>query len=228
MTHYDENFMSMAHSSMNVMDENMDGISTIAAFVTAKAKAKELIKNILAEEGKIKNATTGISLDKQTLKLETAELAYMIVSATQAYAHSTHNMELLKSIDFTTDQLMRLRTEQFGPVLANILSIATELKLALKEHGLDQEDLDDLTDLIAVWDGKKQSTRKAILNRKTSNQKQDELMEELNHVYNYTCDNYVNKLKRKFPDFYSKYYNARKVTSLGVKHESVIPNTNPV
>ncbi len=58
MTQNDENKLSMARNTMDVLNSNMAAVSTIEAFVTAKNRAAVLITEITEEEGKIKSNNT--------------------------------------------------------------------------------------------------------------------------------------------------------------------------
>lgn len=219
MTQNDENVVSMANTAINVLIENESIVSSIPAFLTATKRLQFLVKEVIAQEEDIKNNPKGITQDKKTLKAEMAEIGYEIAGTVKAYASDKKNNELYSAIDTTESKLLKLRDEQFGPAINNIIKAAANNLNAAKDHGLDQADIDELADLLDVWDGKKQQPRKAIINRKTSNQAQDEHIAELLNLLNERCDNYANKLKRKNPDFYNQYTNARKIINLGVRHE---------
>ena len=226
MTQDDENVMSMTNTTIDVLVENDAIVSTIAAFLAARKRMQFLVKEIMAEEEEIKNNKTGISNDKKILKAEMAEIGFEIAGSVKAYADEVNNMELYSAMDTTESKLKKLRDEQFGPAISNIIKAATANLVAAKDHGLEQADLDELTDLMDVWDGKKQQPRKAIINRKTSNQAQDEHLDELLNLLNNRCDFYANKLKRKHPDFYNKYTSARKIINLGTRHDKDDNNDN--
>lgn len=219
MTQDDENVMSMTNTTIDVLVENDAIVSTIAAFLAARKRMQFLVKEIMAEEEDIKNNQTGISNDKKMLKAEIAEMGEEIAGSLKAYAKEVKNMELYNAVNTTESKLIKLRDEQFGPAINNIIKAATNNLVGAKDHGLEQADIDEIVDLADVWDGKKQQPRKAIVNRKTSNQAQDEHLDELLDLLNNKCDNYVNKLKRKHPDFYNKYANARRIINLGVRYE---------
>jgi len=223
----DENILSMANTTLKVLKEEKEIVSTIPDFVTVQERIQALIKAIEDEEVEIKNNQTGISKKKRLLKMEIAELGAAVAGTIQAYADKTNNIELNNNISTTDNQLMKLRDEQFGPSINNIIKATTNRMKELQGHGLEQADIDELLDLMDVWDGKKQEPRSAIVNRKTSNQTQDEHFEELATLFNNRCDNYANKLKRKFPEFYSKYTNARKVIHAGVRYEKDLKPKNP-
>jgi len=221
MTQDDENVMSMANTTIDVLVENDAIVSTISAFLAARLRMQFLVKEIIAQEEDIKNNPKGITQDKKMLKAEMVEIGYEIAGSLKAYADDVNNMELYSAMDISQSKLIRLRDEQFGPVINNIIKAAANNLVAAKDHGLEQADIDELTDLLDVWDGKKQQPRKAIVNRKTTNQAQDEHLDELLNLLNNRCDNYANKLKRKHPDFYNKYTNARKIINLGTRSEKV-------
>jgi len=224
MKQEDENFFSMTNATHTVLVENNDAVSTIPAFVTAQARMETLINLIKEEEKEILKNNKGVRSDKQTLKTEIAAVAFEIVGCVKAFANQTKNLELLGNVNYTEKGLIKIRDEQFGPTIALILKKADDNKVELNKHGLEQEDIDELTDLMDEWDGKKQSPRKAIVDRKTTNEKQDDHLEELDDLFKNSFDYYANKLKRKFPEFYTKYTNARQVINLGVRHKH---NDNP-
>jgi len=230
MNQGDENFFSMTTATHTVLVENKDAVSSIPAFVTAQDRMETLINQIKEEEKEILKNNKGVSSDKQTLKTEIAAVAYEVVGLVKTYANQTKNLGLLGNVNYTEKGLIRIRDEKFGPTIALILKKSNDNKVELKKHGLEQEDIDELTNLMDIWDGKKQSPRKAIVDRKTTNEKQDEHLDELEEILQDSCDNYANKLKRKFPEFYTKYTNARQVLNHGVRHkrnDNTPPPENP-
>lgn len=230
MNQGDENFFSMTTTTHTVLVENNDVVSTIPAFVAARARMEALIKLIREEEEEILKNNKGVSSDKKSLKIEIAAMAFEVLSSIKAFAIQTKNLELKGNVNYTEKGLSKIRDEQFGPTIGLILKKADDNKIELKKHGLEQEDIDDLTDLMDVWGGKKQNPRKAIVNRKTTNQSQDDHLDELADLLNDSCDNYVNKLKRKYPEFYTKYTNARQVLNIGTRHknkDNTPPQENP-
>ncbi len=225
MTQGDENHLSMFQSVETVLNENSSIVEAIPALKEAKVELSGLIKGIKEEEAKIKKGTGGVSDDRDGLKQVIASLIYEVACCLQSHADKSKNVELLAKSNYSESKIERLRIQEFGVVGEVILGLAQEHKADLLNHGLEEEELDDLKDYLDVWNGKKDTPRKAILVRKSLNDEQDKLFRTAEDLLKRQIDNLVEKQRKKQPDFHRDYWNARKVIGSGgrkVTHEEKV------
>lgn len=203
--------LTMYRSVEQYLDTNSDIISTIAALITAFAAFKAIIANIIGTMQLTDTSLAGIAVDKGNSRRGLCQMAADIAALIRAYATVSGNNTLKAEVNYTVSKLMRTRDEEVVPRCRIIHDRGAENLSELKNYGVTADKLAELQHAIDSYAAKTPTTRTALSNRKTQNQKLRELFHEGDAILADQIDNLIKNFRTTHPDFHKTYEAVREI-----------------
>lgn len=202
-----------------VLEEHIDKVSTIPAFLKKSNRVKEVLALIRTTDVEIEKFESGIGNAKSSAKRTLANKAYIISQSILEYAEDQNDEELAGSVKFTATQFNRLSDIDLETKARAVYNKLVELLPLLTEQNLKQEDADDLQAAIDLYTSKMNLPRNQIVKRSELNIRQKGYFSEMKKLMK-SCDGYALRFKPKYPEFYVQYIKARVIVDRGGSQSS--------
>jgi hypothetical protein len=160
----------------------------------------------------------GITRDKNVLRSLNTITAMAIVSACKSLASDTKNNELLKSVNFSTSSLNKMREGSYVAACRLIQSTAAAKATSLLAYGITPAMLTDLTNDTTAFENmssKTRTKRSSIVVYTANLQKSIKTM--LNHLKQ-NLDFSIKQFLPAHPDFVEAYFVSRRIVNYGNTH----------
>lgn len=213
-----ENKLSMYRVAEKLLDDNSIIWNGTPGFVISKGLFSGKIVAINTAAAQQQAIITGVSTDKNVLKLSLVDKAAPVAAAIIIYASQNNNNELLEAVNFTHTQLIKTRDDLLGGICQNIHTKATENLLALADFGITAGSLTALQAAITAYSVKVPAPGTAQLTKSTATFNLRKLFKETDVILKMQVDRFVLTFKSSNPDFYTAYQKARVIKDLGATH----------
>ncbi|MBI5214916.1 MAG: hypothetical protein HY960_04130 [Ignavibacteriae bacterium] len=204
---------------------------TITALIKAFANAIILLgENILLLGGKEQERTSaakGKSAVKENVEATLKDTVISISSAIFSYAADIKDAELKVKSKVTKTALDKIRDNDLITLAKNIRELAITHSVALADYDITAQDITDFDSLINSYGTAKVNIGTGISQRKSVGQTQKEIITETDALLKERLDKYVERLKKKHPDFYRQYKAARVIRDIGGTGPKTPPPPTP-
>jgi len=163
---------------------------------------------------------TGIAEAKQKEEDEMIAKTLELSSAVFAYASITNNFELKRMVDFSPSSLKRMSDTELKSMCKLVSKAAISVAKALENYGISATDIEDLDKEIMDYENMIAEPREAVTTRAKATAQLAELFPIADTILKEQLDKLMMIFKAKHPDFYTEYFNSRKIIDLGVRHQS--------
>lgn len=204
------NHFDMYVATQDHMNNNPAVWSGVPVIVTVKNNFDELVSRMAgqSEKAQSKLSVTG---RKEILIKQTGLRASELSGSLQAFAAITNKPDLMKEVDFTKSDAVRMKEKELVTYVGNMIKIARNNLAALTDYAITDEQLtelettlEDLNDLI----GKPRN----ILNQKyVAIGQLSELFDTCNKLLRDQMDKLMLRYRTSNPEFYEGYLRARTI-----------------
>ena len=189
-------------------------------FVEIVTDVETNVKAIDAAHTETSKKTNGITEDKNTLGTDIVDLITEISGSFGAYATRIGNHELYGKVYFTETDLFQMTELEFANKTTEFALLAKQYGDVLARYDFTSEEIAHLQELCAAYSNKMLEPRELVTVRSAVHVRLRALFAETNLLFKKQLDGAVDRYKRKHPDFWNAYYNARKNINYGTRHES--------
>lgn len=216
------NRVNMINVCVAYCDANAPATAGIPSFepVLDAVKAKMVLINSLNQIGS--GTTTGVTLDTNGLREAMTALAFKCASATLAFANATGNNTLAAQVNYTDNQLNKLKKEVVDDVCQSILDATSGNMAGAGPYGVVPTDLTDLQAAIDLYRVSSQNPRQAIITKSQAIRQLEEMVKEVTEdLLKDQLDKMANTLKFTNSNFWFGYKQAREIVDLGHTHAKI-------
>jgi len=211
------------HCTLIQANTNNQAITnTVPAFAQGIIVLSAKIGFIETTSAQQEQAITGVTLNKEALRLILIDVTLSVISPVRAYAVSISDNDLEEQMNFSRSDLAALSVAKISQTAENLLSIINPLLPNLAPFGIAQANLNAWQTAITNYKNKMEDPRIAIVHRKTLTSELEKLFTDTNTLCNKTLDPLAINFKTTQPHFYEDYINSREIIDLGTRHAKII------
>lgn len=164
--------------------------------------------------------TKGIRMQKLTLRGELTALILEVAARMEAYTISINNKVLQKEIEQREYKIKKMREHTVTDLGNYIHERATALQAELAPFGVIPTLLTDLQEATIEYGIMVPKTRGAIVNKAISTKTIKQLLENVDRLIK-RIDGLVTMLRFSEKEFYTQYFNSRKIITRGVRKNAL-------
>jgi hypothetical protein len=165
---------------------------------------------------------TGVAVDKAQVKSIMIEEAIRLSGVLQAYAHSIDSRELENSATLVRHDFRTMKELDADDLALHIYQLGQKYLEDLGDFGYEQEDLDNFASYIKSFSEKIGLPRQVRTGNKEMRAAQQTSFEKADAAIQKLMDNLIDSFKKKDPEFWQAYQNARSVMRSGRKTETIV------
>jgi hypothetical protein len=170
---------------------------------------------------------TGLSKDKNATKALLAKFAYRIGGALHSYAFNNNDATLMAKVHFTESHLRNLRDNDFIEICKGYYDLASVNAPNILGYNIDGTVLQTFTQSIALYEGKSPLPagilKHGAMLTASIRIKDKEIKEYLENSF----DKAIVNLPDTYDPLVQEYFNCRKVTDAGIRHEALETKETP-
>ena len=221
-----ENFMSMCGATDDLLTAEIAIVGGVIALKNGHLTLKNEISVVKAFQMIQETNLSGWAARKGSVKADMIIKSMKIVDGVSAFALTTGDEVLAGEMNYTTSKLEVMRDEQVDVACKLINAKATAVGApALADYNLVAADLTDQTAAIGLYAAVKQMPSGKVDERQAAKKGVEDTVVLLRKNFE-VMDKVVNTMGDSEPEFVKKYFNAREIYDLGVRHEK--PAVPPV
>ncbi|RBQ06948.1 hypothetical protein [Pedobacter miscanthi] len=217
MTQKEENYLTMANVTLQVLNANKSIWADQAAFNKIVAEIDEDVKSLNLSINSAGVKSTGATATKYQAANAAINAAVKYSGLGQIHALEVDDTILFDALKTSASRLEKLPDQQLIPALEHIYSRIDGLKDALKPYGFTGKDLELFHEHIAKFKEHKDNPRIVIAERKGFNNSIPTLLMELKTSF-FKLDRLIKIWEDSNEKFVTDYENARIVIRLGGRH----------
>ena len=196
-----------------VCDKKQALWQALVAFVKAYLEFKTHVANIQSLNKQQERKKAGVAEDKQRLRVDMCNLAFLVCGAVKAYADEIKNRELAKRVGYSRSELSLGRDAACADRCREIHLAATENVAKLGEYGVTPERLVALQAAIDAYATAITKPRETRVVSKTVTGALIAEFKAVDELLKVRLDNLMPQLAEKDPTFAADYANARIVVA---------------
>lgn len=210
MQQHQENVLTMVEVVIAHLDGNPSVWAALPAYVThvtaLKTKRDALVPYLNKQAAK----TTGVTKDKQKLKVLAIQQALTTAGNIEVYATDNNDNTLYDNMHFSKSKLLAIPDTELTIKLQAIHDIAASLLISMANYGNTTASLMDFQTRINGYQQAVPKPRNTLVQRKTATLNIAQTFKETNYILKK-----LDKLSLNFattdPDFLSEYSNSRQI-----------------
>lgn len=223
MDKHRENKLTMYLGVKSVLEENVTKTDTLPALGAPIAKFNLTVAAIEAKSKEFDLAATGKTQVKTDTLEELIDELVPAVSSLAAYAHAKKNTELLAKASVPESTFQRLRDTEIVTKANGLFELVEANVSKLADYGVTAEALTSLRakiDAYAAALGKKES---GYSDRSSARKALFDLFDEADTVLGKQIDTLMEQFRKREPDFYNSYSDARFIRNMGAARKAKVP-----
>ncbi|WP_316843079.1 hypothetical protein [Pedobacter psychrodurus] len=218
MTQKEENYLTMANVTLQILNANKSIWSDQAAFGKIVGEIEEDVKSINLAINRSGVKSTGATATKYQAADAAISRAVKYAGLAQIHALEIGDTILFDALSTSVTQFERLPDQQLIPALENIYARIEALAEELKPYGVSKDDLEIFQKHIENFKKHKDNPRVVIAERKGFNNAIPTLLVELKTSF-FKLDRLIKIWESTHEKFVADYENGRIVIPLGARHK---------
>lgn len=218
MNDIQENKFNMFLTTNGVLNEFEPTWTAIPAFSDIKSKVTNIITDISTYHQIQIADTTGITVDKNIIQQNLIEATLKVIHGLVAHAIVSGDNELLNRVNYNKTDLIHSRDTVLADKAQIIHDNAAPLVTELATYLVTPTDIETLSNLIKDYTDALPEKRIAVTQTKYSTDYLREKFLEMDDLLRNKLDKLILIFQDINPEFVSRYFTARIIIDLGVRH----------
>lgn len=206
-----ENIFSMCLRVETRLDNNLTIVNSLPAFATARTNFKTRIANIRTTDIIATTPHTGVTEDKEAVRLNLVTACIQQSSALCAYATDNSNNTLYNEAYKSESDIKRLRDDQLPTYASLIAQRQTDHLASLAGYGVTAASITAFQDLITLYTTASPLPRSAISTSKAAKESLKTQIKDISAYLKKVVDKLVLTFKTTEPGFVAQYFNDRNI-----------------
>ncbi len=165
MNKVNDSRLAMYDAVIAYCNNNTDAVATVPAFQNALTDFQTLVEQIHDTVKLQSNVITGVTAERQQLRIALCQQAADLAAIVSAFAISTNDLELKDQVAFSFRELRRLTAEMLVPRCSNMYDAINANIKALKTYGITTDSLTDFQTAMDDYEAVVSSPRNAVSQR---------------------------------------------------------------
>lgn len=214
-----ENKLTMYEAVLTLLQENESVLTPYDAMVTSKAEFSTLVGQIRAKGQERGTVTAGKAAGKQQAEDALIAALMEVTAPLYSYGRKSGKTDVKEVADVTEGKLTRMRDTELASRATTIHQKANAEIANLGNYGITVAMLTELQNKITVFSaaiGERESSAAARVGMTMSIA---ELFDKADEFLNEDFDRLMERVRNSDTEFYNKYFAARVIKDLGIRHE---------
>jgi hypothetical protein len=220
MTTSQENKLRMYNTVVACLLEHDDAVSGIPAFATLSRDFAALVDRIRSARVEIATATAGKTALKYDARDLLIEEMLPVANALACYAHGTGKQDLKSENTMTETSLRQMRENALIDVAGIVLRRAGDHAAAIEPYGVTAERIASVTKALATFVAAMNGRETGTAARVGARESIVQLYDEADDMLGESIDRMMELFRASHPTFYEKYFVARYIRLLGIRHRA--------
>jgi hypothetical protein len=199
----------MVETTLGILEKYHDAWKNNAGFDRTVKEVREGTGAIRGRSDVQQTPTEGITGDKAQIRDDLEEKLLVIADTIAAFADETADKDLAAKVAITKASLDVMSASDLVRVARRVIGAAEDHLAALALYEVTPEKKDELKAVSDLFANKKESPRKAIIDRSVETQSLPGDIRSLRSVLRNRLDKLMTGFKKSHPDFYKAYFAAR-------------------
>ncbi len=214
-----ENKLTMYEGVLSLLRENEAKIQSIAKFKDAVAEFDTVIGMLKSKSIEVKKATAGKTASKHSAEDGLVECLLTVCPALYLYGADQNNPEIKERVDITESSLRKMRDTELGLYGTEIADMAEAHSKNAEPFGLTPEKITEIKAKAKAYSDSIGSRESSVSGRIGSHSSMNSLFGRADVLLNEDMDRYMEQFRPLDTEFYDKYFAARVIKDIGVRHK---------
>ncbi|WP_341900797.1 hypothetical protein [Fluviicola taffensis] len=209
------NKLNMYESVHAVLTDHQSSWQTVPAFASAVTTFETKLNLLRARLVEQLGATTGVSMEKNLRTEDLRKRMLVMQNALFLLGRASNELQLQERNHLSKSDLIHMKLNEFAARCTELKGDLTTYGTQLAAYGITQQAIDELIPLLSGIDELNNSTRKAIIKRKSITKAIADLEQELNELLRVELDRLILVFRESEPPFYQSFESARITINYG-------------
>jgi len=227
MTKIEENKFSMYRAVNSVLNENQLTVATMPALDNAKTSFATLIASINEKDNTFKTTAAGKTDVKKSVKEDLLNVLVPCTNALFAYASKANIADLKANTKVSISKYQLMRDNDLINKARSIHDLLNSNLRLLADYGITALKVTELNDKLNGYINAIGNQDISHASKSAARQSLSELFDQADAVLKNEIDSLMESFKTSNEVFYNKYWSARVIKDLGLRHEDQPEPTPP-
>lgn len=218
MTDKQEDYFSMLIVLNALLINFITTVESIPAFKRALDLFTPLLEKIKQVDSGRGSITSGKTDIKGSVRSDLINAVTLAASALFTYAGEHNKPEILNRVDRPDSYYSRMRDSNLIMEATALLNLTKGIETDLVEHGLNADEITSLTTLADTYKKAIEEAGTSSVDGTSATANVYQLIGEAKFIVENKFDKHIKIFRKKNPEFYEKYWSARKVVETGIRH----------
>ena len=223
-----ENKLTMYEGLLTLLQANSAEFQSIGGFSDAVTQFSSIVSEVKAKSNETEVLTAGKVAAKHEAEDLLVGLLLPVCSALYIFARKQDNTEIKERANITEAKLRAMRDTELASYGESIADLANTNASALALMGITAEMIADLKGKAQAYTAAIGARESSVAERKGARGSMNELFDKADELLNEDFDRYFELLRPTDTELYNKYFSARVVKDMGMRHRPVATPPTPV
>lgn len=223
MTKRQENKLTMYEGLLTLLQANSAKGASITGYNDAVTQFSSLLAELMEKSVEVESVSVGKTAAKSDAGDALIGALLPVCSALYVYGRKQNSEEIRGRVSATEARLHTMRDTELASYGNSIVELATANAAGIGPMGITADKIADLktkADAYTTAIGAKESS---VADRKGARGTLDDLFNQIDELLNEEFDRYMELLRSSDTEFYNKYFAARVIKDMGVRHKANAP-----
>ena len=184
-----------------------------------------IVSALKAKSVEVDIATVGKVAAKYNAQESLAAVLLPVCSALYVFGRRQKSAEIQGRANISETRLRHMRDTELASFATALTDLATENSPGLAAHGISAENLADLKAKTEAYSAAIGAREVSVADRKGARGTMNDLFDKADELLHEELDRYMEMLRPTETELYNKYFSARVVKDLGIRHRPAVEPT---
>lgn len=220
-----ENRLTMYEALLMLLQSNNEKTQVVGTFAGTVTELAGLVSAVKSKSIEVDIATVGKVVAKEGAQEALMAALLPACSALYVIGRKQHNMEIQGRVNISETKLHRMRDTELASFGTALADLATAQAPALEPMGFGAEKLADLKAKAETYAASIGARKVSVADRKGARGTMNDLFDKTDELIHEELDRYMEMLRPTETELYNKYFSARVVKDLGIRHRPAVEPT---
>lgn len=213
-----ENKLTMYEGLLALLQDNGDRIRSINGFADSVAKLSGIMDEIKTKSIEVDEAAAGKTSGKYSAQDALIECLLPVCSALYLFGRKESSNKIMERASTTESRLRNLRDSELATYGSAMAEMAAENAQGISAIGISTEKIEELKSKAEAYTSSIGARESSIADRKGARETMNGLFGKADELINEEIDHYIELIRPSETEFYNKYYAARVIKDIGIRH----------
>ncbi len=223
-----ENKLTMYEGLLTLLQANSGKFTSAGGFSDVLSEFSSTVSELKAKSTETEVLTAGKVAAKHGAEDSVVGLLLPVCSALYIFARKQGNTEIKERANITEPKLRAMRDTELASYGESIADLAGENAAALAPNGITAETIADLKGKAQAYTAAIGARESSVAERKGARGSMNELFDKADELLNEEFDRYAELVRPTDTELYNKYFSARVVKDMGLRHRPMSTPPAPI